>query len=228
MFNLFYERPRGGNPRNHLLSLEDIRKKSIKKENLDMEIICDILYLLSSGDIGDFGMFETYKDRTYTNISCHKNQDLKSLYTYWIDDIWSYALLRKFRIDEFREYNNKLRSYENLKYFPVMNAMIDLRLGESFLFSDYQKSYDYTSMAMNELKDRCDFKYKIALNNMNYLKLVNKKDVETIDLNTLHPAELALYYILKKEYSKAINILSGLKNKQKNLLQYSNAILARQ
>lgn len=222
LFNLFYERPRGGNPKEHLLSLEDIRKTIPQKESLDMEIFCDILYLLSSGDIGDFGMFETYKERICANIFELKNQDLKSLYTYWITDIWGYALLRKLKINEFREQNNKLRMYEHLQYFPVMSAMNDLRLGESFLFLDYQKAYEHTLRAIKQLKNKCDFKYRIALNNMNFLKLINNKDIDTIDLSQLHPAELALYYILKGQYLKAIEILMGLKNKNKTLtpIQY--------
>lgn len=222
LFKLFYERPRGGNPKEHILCLEDIRKTIPKKENLDMEIFCDILYLLSSGDIGDFGMFDTYKDRVVTNISKVKNQDLKLLYNYWITDIWSYALLRKLKVNAFREQNNKLMMYENIQYFPVMSAMNNLRIGESFLFSDYQKSYEYTLKAIEELENKCDFKYRIAINNMNFLKLIHNIEIDTINLEQLHPAELALYFVLREEYLKAIEILMKLKNKNKKLtpIQY--------
>lgn len=222
LITLFYERPRGGNPREHLLKLEKIRSYIPQKEKRDMDILCDILHLLSSGDIGNFGMFEIYKDRIMENISKHKNSDLRSLYTYWINDIWSYALLRKLKVDQFRKYNNEMREYVDLKYFPVMRAMLDLRLGESFLFTSYEKSKELTSKAICLLKGNCHFKYRIALNNLNFLKLVHNKEVDSLDLNDLHPAELALRYILKQERHKAIAILKDLEVKYGRLtpMQY--------
>ncbi|EJR30892.1 AimR family lysis-lysogeny pheromone receptor [Bacillus mycoides] len=222
LISLFYERSKGGNPKKHILMVEEIRKSIPEKETLDMEIISDILYLLSVGDIGDFGMFDTYRNRIYQNISVHKNQDLKWLYKYWIDDIWSYSLLRRLRIDEFNEYNSQLRSYVHLKYFPVMEATIDLRKGESLIFTDYKQSYKHSLRAMNIFKNQSVIKYKIALNNINFLKLVNKEAVETIDLDTLHPAELALYFIINNQKKRAIDILLEILDENKKLspIQY--------
>ncbi|MED2764132.1 AimR family lysis-lysogeny pheromone receptor [Bacillus thuringiensis] len=222
LINLFYERTKGGSPKQHILMVEEIRKSAPEKESLDMEIISDILYLLSVGDIGDFGMFDTYRKRIYQNLSIHKNQDLKWLYKYWIDDIWSYSLLRRLRIDEFNEYNNQLKSHRHLKYFPVMEATIDLRKGESLIFTDYKQSYKHSLRALNIFKNQSVIKYKIALNNINFLKLVNKEEVKTIDLNTLHPAELALYFIINNENKRAIDILLKIldENKQLSPIQY--------
>ncbi len=50
---------------------------------------------------------------------------------------------------------------------------------------------------------------------MNFLKLIHNIEIETLNLEQLHPAELALYFVLKKEYLKAIEILMKLKNKNK-------------
>ncbi|OOQ93125.1 AimR family lysis-lysogeny pheromone receptor [Bacillus cereus] len=222
LISLFYDRPRGGNPKEHILMVEEIRKSIPEKETLDMEIISDILYLLSVGDIGDFGMFDTYRNRIYQNISVHTNQDLKLLYKYWIDDIWSYSLLRRLKIEEFNECNNQLRSHKYLKYFPFMEATIDLRKGESLIFTDYKQSYKHTLRAMKVFENQSALKYKIAVNNINFLKLVNKREIETIDLNTLHPAELALYFILNNDNDRAIDILLGILDKNKKLspIQY--------
>ncbi|MGE6553047.1 AimR family lysis-lysogeny pheromone receptor [Bacillus mycoides] len=218
LFNLFKKRSENKCNKVILEELEGVRKTISKKEHIGMEILCDILYLLSAGDVGDFGMFDTYIERLKENINKISNKELKSIYTMWMDDILGYLLLRRKNIEEFKQSIQKLKRNKELKFFPVVSAMINVRLGEECFFYDYESSMRYTSKGLRVLREfNCEFKYRIACNNLNFLKLIHNRDIDTICLSELHLAELALYWILKGKPKKAIRILKKLKVKNGKL-----------
>lgn len=210
VFNLYIARIKGHEVRNLYLKIQNCRVDD-NADYSDLNVFCDILSMLCLCDLGDFELMESYKTRINENILQITNSDLQSLLSYWILEIWSYAMLRSNELSEFEECQIELRKSENLKFFPVMKAFLDIRSGERFLFGDYEQSYEFLSKGLDVLavfKDQ--LKYPIALNNMNFLKILHWRDIESIDLKTLHPAEYAFYLIRKNRKKEAIKILKGL------------------
>ncbi|EJS10982.1 AimR family lysis-lysogeny pheromone receptor [Bacillus mycoides] len=216
VFNLYIDRLKGKNVREVYLNIQKIRNS-----NADVEIFCDILSMLILCDLGDFGLMEGYKARVENNIMDDKlvtNTYLKSLYGFWVKELWSYSILRKDNSLQFVRENGELRTYKDINFFPVMEALLNIRSGENLMFSDYKKSLYFFREALNVLKGaKGSLKYNIALNDINFIRIFWWKDLNKIDFDKLHPAEYALFLIKKGKYQQAISILEEIKLKKKML-----------
>lgn len=216
VFNLYIDRLKGKNVREVYLNIQKTRNS-----NADVEIFSDILSMLILCDLGDFGLMEGYKERIENNITDDKlvtNTYLKSLYGFWVKELWSYSILRKNNSLEFVRENGELRTYKDINFFPVMEALLNIRSGENLMFSDYKKSLYFFQEALNVLKGaKGSLKYNIALNDINFIRIFWWKDLNEIDFDKLHPAEYALFLIKKGKYQQAVNILEEIKLKKKML-----------
>ncbi|COF07974.1 Helix-turn-helix [Streptococcus pneumoniae] len=217
VFNLYIERLNGKNVREVYLNIEKARAKNNKK-NYDIEIFCDILSMLILCDLGDFGVMEGYKIRIEDNFKFVTNAYLKQLYEFWVKELWSYAVLRKDKNLEFERENRQLRTYKDLKFFPVMEALLNIRSGENVMFSDYKKALYFFQEALYVLNGaKSSLKYNIALNDINFIRIVWWKDLDKIDFEKLHLAEYALYLIKLGKFQQAIYILEQIRLKNGEL-----------
>lgn len=217
VFNLYIERLTGKNVREVYLNIEKARAKNNKK-NYDIEIFCDILSMLILCDLGDFGVMEGYKIRIEDNFKFVTNAYLKQLYEFWVKELWSYAVLRKDKNLEFERENRQLRTYKDLNFFPVMEALLNIRSGENVMFSDYKKALYFFQEALYVLNGaKSSLKYNIALNDINFIRIVWWKDLDKIDFEKLHLAEYALYLIKLGKFQQAIYILEQIRLKNGEL-----------
>ena len=217
VFNLYIERLNGKNVREVYLNIEKARAKNNKK-NYDIEIFCDILSMLILCDLGDFGVMEGYKIRIEDNFKFVTNAYLKQLYEFWVKELWSYAVLRKDKNLEFERENRQLRTYKDLNFFPVMEALLNIRSGENVMFSDYKKALYFFQEALYVLNGaKSSLKYNIALNDINFIRIVWWKDLDKIDFEKLHLAEYALYLIKLGKFQQAIYILEQIRLKNGEL-----------
>ncbi|WP_018767640.1 AimR family lysis-lysogeny pheromone receptor [Bacillus sp. 105MF] len=213
-FSLYIARLDGENVKNIYLDIEKARTITNKK-NYDIEIYCDILSMLILCDLGDFGLMEGYKIRIENNMKLVTNSHLKNLYYFWVKELWSYSLLRTDMCQDFEEHNTYLRTYRDLKFFPVMEAFLNIRRGESYMFSDYNKSLKFFLEALDILSGAKEsLKFMIALNDINFIRIVWWKDIDKIEFNKLHPAEFALFLIKEGKKSEAISILEKIEIKK--------------
>lgn len=217
VFNLYIERLKGKNVREVYLNIEKARAKNNKK-NYDIEIFCDILSMLILCDLGDFGVMEGYKIRIEDNFKFVTNVYLKQLYEFWVKELWSYAVLRKDKNLEFERENRQLRMSKDLNFFPVMEALLNIRSGENVMFSDYKKALYFFQEALYVLNGaKSSLKYNIALNDINFIRIVWWKDLDKIDFEKLHLAEYALYLIKLGKFQQAIYILEQIRLKNGEL-----------
>ncbi|ETT85967.1 AimR family lysis-lysogeny pheromone receptor [Bacillus mycoides] len=214
VFNLYNARLDGEDVKDIYLDIEKARTISNKK-NYDIEIFCDLLSMLILCDLGDFGLMEGYKVRIENNIELVTNSYLKNLYYFWVKELWSYSLLRTDMCQDFEEHNIYLRTYKDLKFFPVMEAFLNIRRGENYMFSDYKKSLNFFLEAINILCGAKEsLKFTIALNDINFIRIVWWKDIDKIEFNRLHPAEYALFLIKEGKKNEAIKILENIEMKK--------------
>ncbi|MEW9575443.1 AimR family lysis-lysogeny pheromone receptor [Bacillus toyonensis] len=204
IMRLFYSRIKKDKSIDQIyLEIDDVRK-GITKEDIDIAILCDILTISILGDKGHFNIFEVYKNRAADNLIYIEEKDLQGLYDFWITDIWSYSLQRRNNLKAFRLCNELLWQYEDLNFFPMMQAMLLSRVGESNIFTDYSATIENLSAALQICKERnCEYKQEVILNNMNFVKLHWKKDIHTIDVSTLHQAEMCIYLYEIGEHEEA-------------------------
>nr|WP_257129243.1 AimR family lysis-lysogeny pheromone receptor [Bacillus cereus] len=190
IFNLYIDRLKGKNVREVYLNIQKVRSS-----NADVEIFCDILSMLILCDLGDFGLMQGYKERVEKNITDDKlvtNIHLKSLYGFWVKELWSYSILRKNNSLQFVRENGELRTYKDIDFFRE---------------------------ALNVLNGaKGSLKYNIALNDINFIRIFWWKDINKIDFDRLHPAEYALFLVKKGKYQQAINILEEIRSKRKTLV----------
>lgn len=214
IFSLYIARLDGEDIKSIYLDIEKARMIS-NKSNYDVEIYCDILSMLILCDLGDFGLMEGYKVRIERNIELVTNNYLKNLYYFWVTELWSYTLLRRDMCKEFKENNTYLRTYKDLKFFPVMEAFLNIRCGENCMFTNYNKSLNFFLEATSILsRAKESLKFRIALNNINFIRIIWWKDIDKIEFNKLHPAEYALFLIKEGKKDEAIKILERIeKNK---------------
>lgn len=199
------------------LEIEGSRPLNNKK-HFQVGIFCDILSMLILSDLGKFDLMATYKQRIECNLKEIKNKKLIKLYNFWIESIWGYSLLRSNDVSGFQEIYKSLMEFIDLEFFPVMQAVIDIRMGESSLFSDEKASFYYLEKACNILSSqREEHKYKIALNTLNFLRIIKWKDIDKIDMNTLDIAEKGLYFIQINQRDRANELLDYLERKHKGL-----------
>ncbi|MFE8095734.1 AimR family lysis-lysogeny pheromone receptor, partial [Bacillus toyonensis] len=112
----------------------------------------------------------------------------------------------------------QLRVSKDLNFFPVMEALLNIRSGENVMFSDYKKALYFFQEALCVLNGaKNSLKYSIALNDINFIRIVWWKDLDKIDFEKLHLAEYALYLIKLEKFQQAINILEQIRLKNGEL-----------
>ncbi|MEH6891607.1 AimR family lysis-lysogeny pheromone receptor [Bacillus sp. JJ864] len=218
IFNLYKCRLNGSKDLEEIfLEIENSRAIANKK-HFQVRMFCDILSMLILCDLGKFDLMIKYKKRVEDDSRIVKNKELFNLYHFWIESIWGYSLLRSNDVIGFQEVYKNLMDFEDLNFFPIMQAVIDSRMGESNLFLDEVSSFHYLEKACNALTLLGEkHKYKIALNTLNFLRIITRKDIDKIDMNTLDIAEKSLYFIILDQKDQANKLLDYLEVKNGKL-----------
>lgn len=193
-------------------------KAVANKKHFQIRMLCDILSMLILCDLGKFDLMIKYKKRVEDDLRLVKNKELINLYHFWIESIWGYSLLRSNDVIGFQKVYKNLMDFEDLSFFPVMQAVVDSRMGESNLFLNEVSAFHYLEKACNTFTLLGEkHKYKIALNTLNFLRIITWKDVDKIDMNTLDIAEKSLYFIILDQKDQANKLLDYLEVKNGKL-----------
>ena len=166
------------------------------KTQADIAILHDILKILILLDLSEVSLIATYRSRIEENLRLIKNSDLNELISFWLAEIDCYQLLREDNLVEFRMQNSLIQKNSALKYLPAVKGLLDLRYGESYIFSNFNESYNYTTKALKMFESWPDtLRYELALSNLNFLKLIWDKEIETINPDKLKVEDKILYLI---------------------------------
>lgn len=219
IFEYFNKRLNGADS-NRLFEELELISPPVKKKSKDTLILFNLFKAHLIGDLGEFGLLINYRNRIYEYLEDSPSNDLKRLFQFWIDDISNYCLLREDKLIEFRQGNKLLINNDVITEMPLVKALLILRQGESYIFSDYKRSLYYTRIAHSVFKKLGDdYRKDLAQDNMNFLKILWGNGIDRIDLNILAPSEKAFYYIRTGELEKAKAILIGIKKKGFSPLQ---------
>ncbi|TKH73346.1 helix-turn-helix transcriptional regulator [Bacillus cereus] len=207
IFKLYNERLNDSDVRKHFLELERMNPVNAKTQ-ADIAILHDILKILILLDLSEVSLIATYRSRIEENLRFIKNSDLNELISFWLAEIDCYQLLREDNLVEFRMQNSLIQKNSALKYLPAVKGLLDLRYGESYIFSNFNESYNYTTKALKMFESWPDtLRYELALSNLNFLKLIWDKEIETINPDKLKVEDKILYLIKIGEKKQAISML---------------------
>lgn len=135
-----------------LNQLEDVRKNVKYVENSAM---CDLLMCYLLYDTGNYRSILNYvknAEEKVKQISVRKNRFIKSSYNHRIIEILSAIHLLRGNVTECREFSLKL--IEQCGTNPQLNIQrvnAFCNLGESYIFSDYNKSLKYLQESLENL-----------------------------------------------------------------------------
>ncbi|GAB6499211.1 AimR family lysis-lysogeny pheromone receptor [Bacillus anthracis] len=213
LFELYSERLDNADNRDQFLELETMSVTLTGKKQADASILIDILKMLILLDLSEVSLIRNYRNRINTNINHLTNTDQKELIEFWLAEIDSYQLLREDKLTEFRKINSSLKVNPVMKYLPTLHGVLESRNGESYIFTNYKKSFDHTTRAIKIFeKWQDEFRYQIASNNLSFLKLVWERDINTIDVDSLNTEEKVLYYIKMEKEDLAMSVLNQAEN----------------
>lgn len=203
-----------------LNELEEMRRKVKYIEN---SALCDLLMCYLLYDTGNYRSIIKYAksaEGKVSQISIRKNRFIKSSYHLRIVEILSAANLLRGNVDESRTFSTELidKCGENPQ-FNIQKANAFCNLGESYIFSDYEKSLKYLKESLAILGDtfnqRLKDKKNLILNTIIFLKIYWDKPIE--NHLEIHPAEKSFLEVKLGNNKKAEEILMELQEKQGKL-----------
>ncbi|PFP73369.1 hypothetical protein COK07_24135 [Bacillus thuringiensis] len=210
-----------------LNQLEDVRKNVKYVENSAM---CDLLMCYVLYDTGNYRSILNYvknAEEKVKQISVRKNRFIKSSYNHRIIEILSAIHLLRGNLTECREFSLKLiEQCGNNPQFNIQRVNAFCNLGESYIFSDYNKSLKYLQESLENLGDpfnqRLKAKKNLILQTMVFLKVYWDKPVGDLEV---HPAEKAFLEIKLGNNKKAEDILMDLLKIQERLSAFQKLYL---
>lgn len=211
-----------------LNQLEDVKKKVKHIENSAM---CDLLMCYLLYDTGNYRSILSYvksAEEKVEQISVRKNRFIKSSYSHRIIEILSAVHLLRGNVSECRQFSLQLiEQCGNNPQFNIQRVNAFCNLGESYIFSDYDKSLKYLNESLDHLGEtfnkRLKDKKKLILQTIIFLKIYWGKPLESHF--EIHPAEKAYLEIKLGNNKKAEEILVNLLKVQGRLSAFQKFYL---
>ncbi|PDZ03888.1 hypothetical protein CON03_21760 [Bacillus cereus] len=194
----------------------DKMRKSQKYTDNELVILSVLNTIYSFFDLGNYKMVNEHIQQLVPDIMKIKCHTLRDSLLLRIKEMEIFVTLHENNLDESRELcfeiiNDQTNCYVSTK------AVAYCKIGESYVFSNYQIAKEYMEKSLNIIGNPVNKKLKVrkekVLNTILFLKIYHKKDLSTINIKNLDDAEKAFLYVRLGENQKAIEILRFLQNK---------------
>lgn len=202
-------------PKMFFEKVEKMRKNQKYTDN-ELVIISVLNTIYSYFDLGNYKMVNEHIQQLLPDILQIKCHTLRDSLLLRIKEMQIFVTLHENNLEESRELcfeiiNDLANCYISTK------AVAYCKIGESYVFSDYQKAKEYMEKSLSIIGDPVNKKLKVrrekVLNTLLFLKIHHKKDLHTINPEDLDEAEKAFLYVRLGENEKAIKVLQSLKTK---------------
>ncbi|EJQ93175.1 hypothetical protein IGW_02776 [Bacillus cereus ISP3191] len=193
----------------------DKMRKCQKYTDNELVIISVLNTIYSFFDLGNYKMVNEYIQQLLPDIMKIKCHTLRYSLLLRIKEMKIFVTLHENNLDESRELcfeiiNDQTNCYVSTK------AVAYCKIGESYVFFNYQSAKEYMEKSLNVIGDPVNRKLEIrrekVLNTLLFLKIYHKKELHTINIENLDDAEKAFLYVKLGENQKAIEILQILEN----------------
>lgn len=145
-------------------------------------------------------------------IKCHT---LRNSLLLRVKEMQIFVALHEDNVERARELCFEIINDETNCYVSTKSVAY-CKIGESFIFSDFQRAKDYMEKSLavigNPVNRKLEIRREKVLNTLLFLKIYHEKDLHNINLEDLDEAEKAFLFVRLGENEKAIKILRNLQN----------------
>ncbi|PEQ58220.1 AimR family lysis-lysogeny pheromone receptor [Bacillus cereus] len=201
-------------PKMYFEKVDKMRKKQKYVDN-ELVIILVLNTIYSFFDLGNYKMVNEYIQQLLPDILKIKCHTLRDSLLLRIKEMQVFVALHENNLEKSRELcleiiNDVTNCYVSTK------AVAYCKIGESFVFSDYQRAKEYMEKSLsiigNPVNRKLEIRREKVLNTLLFLKIYHEKDLHTINIDDLDEAEKAFLYVKLGENEKAIKILRDLQD----------------
>ncbi|MDH2858866.1 AimR family lysis-lysogeny pheromone receptor [Bacillus cytotoxicus] len=206
-----------------------MREKNKKTKSLEMKVLIDLLLCQLLYQTGYHELISNKMDEIRLNIKLISNKFIEKTFDLRLKEAEAVLLLRNGKIEEARNKCKEMLSVCELNpYYFLPQSIAYFKLGESYIFEDYEKSKKYLLKAYT-LLDGLDYvgiteKRRMFQYTLSFLKIYHLKELDT--LKDIHKAELAFLKIRKGFKKEAKRILMELKDQNGSLSAIQTVYLA--
>ena len=206
-----------------------MREKNKKTSCLEMKVLIDLLLCQLLYQTGNHNLISDKMDEIQNNIKEISNEFIEKTFDLRLKEAEAVLLLRDGSVVEARKKCNEILNVCQLNpYYVLPNAMAYFKLGESYIFENYEKSKKYLLKAYEILEDLTyvgvEEKKKMFQYTLSFLKIYHAKELDT--LNEIHPAEIVFLKIRQGFKNEAEQMLIKLKKESGTLTPIQTVYLA--
>ncbi|PFW60805.1 AimR family lysis-lysogeny pheromone receptor [Bacillus sp. AFS075034] len=195
--------------------VERMRKTQKHDEN-ELMILSDLNVIYSFFDLGNYKMVNEYIQQVLPTITNLKCRTYENSFLLRIKEMKVFIELHDNKLEEARELAFEIINNETNCYIST-KAVAYCKIGESYVFSDYKKAKEYMEKSLEIIGEPVNKKLEKrrdkVLNTILFLKIFHGKDLHTINVDDLDPAEKAFLYIKLGMNTEAIKILKDLETR---------------
>ncbi|AAP09516.1 AimR family lysis-lysogeny pheromone receptor [Bacillus cereus] len=193
----------------------DKMRKNQKYSDNELVIISVLNTIYSFFDLGNYKMVNEHIQQLLPDILGIKCHTLRDSLLLRIKEMEVFVALHENNLDESRELCFEIINDQSNCYVST-KAVAYCKIGESYIFSDYQNAKEYMEKSLNiigvPVNKKLEVRREKVLNTLLFLRIYHEKDLHTINPENLDDAEKAFLYVKLGENQKAIKILQALQN----------------
>ncbi|MGH1212650.1 AimR family lysis-lysogeny pheromone receptor [Bacillus cereus] len=193
----------------------DKMRKNQKYSDNELVIISVLNTIYSFFDLGNYKMVNEHIQQLLPDILGIKCHTLRDSLLLRIKEMEVFVALHENNLDESRELCFEIIKDQSNCYVST-KAVAYCKIGESYVFSDYQNAKEYMEKSLNiigvPVNKKLEVRREKVLNTLLFLRIYHEKDLHTINPENLDDAEKAFLYVKLGENQKAIKILQALQN----------------
>jgi hypothetical protein len=202
---------------------------NFKTKTTEMEILCGIVVLHVRYDQENYKDMVKLSEELIEKAKGLDDEYIRSFLEFKVQEAIVYGLLTCAEIEKMRKYCYEIiNDVQSEKYFPIFRATAYGVLGQSYIFTDFEKSLDFLNRAVAVIDkgpgEQMQQRKNMILNTIDFLKIHWK-----VDLGNIQPivkAEKAYLEIQKGNFEKALNILMEILHENGKFDAYETFYLA--
>lgn len=213
VYELVWQRSSGVIAKQELLAKLEDRKGSKVIKSREMKVLYGILTYYTMYDLEKYNSLFEYAEVLLPEVNAITDSFIRSSYLGRIKEGLAYAYLVQDNLENSRSLCQQILEIEDFEgCFHLLKASALVYLAESYTFECYDCASKYITKSLEQLEpfyfEREMQRKQLILNTYAFIKLVNKQELENIEI--YHLAEESFLEIIKENHEKAIDILSDL------------------
>jgi transcriptional regulator with XRE-family HTH domain len=203
----------------YLNALSD-KMKTVK--TLEMKILLELMSIQSLYQTGNYVLVALHLKNLDKEIKKISNKYIKESLQIRLKEATCVISLQRGNIQESRQLCNEIFDiFENEPIIKVPYATALFKMGESYLFEDYETSKRFLEKAVSFLDNHDSLgmtrKRKITEYTLAFLKIHHGIELDSLDELDIHPAEIAYLKIKRNKHDEAVDILNELNESNNEL-----------